>query len=48
MRNKKQVWVSKDFESVARREFPYKSMYEITKELGAVLEEALNELRKKR
>lgn len=44
---KKQIWVDKDFEKNARKAFPYKSMYEITKQLNKLLEDALHQTKKK-
>lgn len=41
MRDKKQVWVFKPFEKNVRKKFPYKSMYEITKELNKLLEDMI-------
>lgn len=53
MNNKVQIWADKDFERNLRKRFPYKSMYQITKELNDVLEKMIyganiNVKRKKR
>lgn len=40
--------ISKSFDSNARKAFPYKSMYQITKELNKMLEKVIYERPKKK
>jgi hypothetical protein len=49
MKHEKQIRVYAPFASNCRRKYPYKSMYQITKELNNILEDLLYEnARKKR
>ena len=41
MRDTKRISVFKPFEENARKQFPYKSMYQITKELNKMLEDMI-------
>lgn len=40
-RDRKRVWVDKEFEQSAKKIFPCKSMYQVTKELNKMLEDVL-------
>lgn len=41
MRDHTKSWISKEFEKNARKAFPNRSMYQITKELNAILEDLI-------
>lgn len=41
MSNRKHVFIFDGFEKTVRKRYPFKSMYEITKELNDVLEKML-------
>lgn len=45
-RDVKQAKISKQFDKTARKKFPYKTMYQITKELNKMLEDMLYESNK--
>lgn len=48
MNDRKLTRVSRLFEKNARKAFPYKSMYQITRELNKLLENVLYETKKKK
>lgn len=48
MNDRKLSRISTSFERSARKVYPYKSMYQITKELNKLLENVLYETKKKK